>query len=325
MATVGYEGSISRHLLRVYNENVTAIAAGIPLSPTLRTINFYANDNNSNYNALITTLRHNFSHQFQSEVQYTWSKSLDEGSQPYYADAYPYNNRLAYGRSDYNVTNVFKVFGVYQPIFFAGGHGVLEKTLGGWSVSGILNLHTGFPWNPVFTDTGGGIYYNGSGYGSLRPGAYRGGAGNNTSNSAFLSGIGNPLAPVNVNFSRGSAAYFAAPTFTAGPQFPSFGPLPQDPGVQRNSFNGPNYIDADITVSKAFGLPNTKALGESTQLEIRGNAYNIYNRLNLATSGISNSIGTLGSDGTLTSNPNFGQTTSALGSRTVEVQGRFSF
>ncbi len=332
VATIGYQGSVARHLLRVYNENVVAIAQGITLNPTLRQITFYGNDSNSNYNALITSLRHNFSHQFQAEAQYTWAKSLDEGSQPYFADYYPYNNALAYGRSDYNVTNVFKIFGLYQPTFFSGGHTLLEKTLGGWSVSGILNLHSGFPWTPVFVDTGGGVYYNGSGYQVLRPAAYSGGAGRNTSNNAFLSGVGNPLNPVNVNFQRGSLSYFAVPTFTPGPQFPAAGALPQTPGVQRNSFNGPNYIDADLTVSKAFGLPNTKVLGERAQVEARANAYNIYNRLNLASGGqrsnggaINDVIETANGDGTFSSNPNFGQDTTALGSRTVEIQFRLSF
>ena len=86
-----------------------------------------------------------------------------------------------------------------------------------------------------------------------------------------------------------------------------------------------------MTLSKAFGLPRNKVLGESGQFEIRANAYNIDNRLNLAGVGatgggsINDSIGTRNADGTFTSNAAFGQTTSALGSRTVEVQGRFSF
>ncbi len=331
VATIGYQGSVSRHLLREYNENVTAIAAGIPVNPTLQTVSFYGNDNNSNYNALVTTLRHNFARQFQAEAQYTWSKSMDEGSQPFYQDPYPYNNRLAYGRSDYNVANAFKVFGVYEPVFFAGRHGLLEKTLGGWAISGILNIHSGFPWTPVYTETGNGVYYANSGYNVLRPAAYLGGAGHDTSNAAFLSGPQNPNAPVNVNYTKGSLAYFTIPNVTPGPQFPAVGTLPQAPGVQRNFLNGPNYIDADMTLSKAFGLPANKVLGERAQFEVRANAYNIYNRLNLAGVGsssggsISDSIGTRNADGTLNPNPSFGQTTSALGSRTVEVQGRFSF
>ncbi len=326
VATIGYQGSTSRHLIRQYNQNVVAIAEGIPVNPQLQQVDFYGNDNNSNYNALLTTLRHNFSHQFQAEAQYTWSKSMDNGSQPYYEDPYPYNNRLSYGRSDYNVGNVFKLFGLWQPVFFRGSHGLLEKTVGGWSVSGILNLHTGFPWTPVFSDTGGGVYYNGSTYMQLRPAAYLGGAGRDTSNKAFLSGPSTPgSGTYNNNYSNGALTYFTIPTFTAGPNFPNAGSLPQNPGVSRNSLNGPNYIDADMTLAKAFGLPKNKVLGESGQVEIRADAYNIYNRLNLNGSSINNTIESNNGDGTFSSNPAFGQVQSALGSRTIEAQARFSF
>ncbi len=325
VATVGYQGSIARHLIRQYNENVTALAAGIPLNPQIQQVGFFANDNNSNYNALLTTLRHNFSSQFQAEAQYTWSKSMDEGSQPYYEDPYPYDPSLAYGRSDFNVQNAFKFFGMYEPVFFSGGHRALNKIVGGWTVSGILNLHTGFPWTPVYTNTGGGVYYQGSGYAALRPAAYLGGAGHDTSNSAFLTGQDNPTAPVNKNYSRGSLSYFTVPTVTPGPVFPATGTLPQRPGVERNFLNGPNYIVADMTLAKAFGLPNNKVLGENGQIEVRADAYNIYNRLNLNAASIDNAISQVGPDGTDVANPKFGQALGALGSRTIEVQARFSF
>ncbi len=333
VATAGYQGSIGRHLIRQYNENVTAIAAGIPLNRQLQRVGFFANDSNSNYNALLTTLRHNFSSQFQAEAQYTWSKSMDEGSQPYVEDPYPYDNRLAYGRSDFNVQNAFKLFGLYEPVFFRGSHQALEKVVGGWTISGILNLHSGFPWTPVFTNTGAGVYYQGSDYSALRPAAYLGGAGHDTSNSAFLTGPNNPTTPVNRNYSRGSLSYFTPPAVTPGPNFPLSAPVPQRPGVARNFLNGPNYIDADMTLTKAFGLPNNKVLGENGQVEIRADAYNIYNRLNLQGGGkntvaggaINDSIAIQNADGTFSSNPAFGQTTTALGSRTIEVQARFSF
>ena len=324
VATIGYQGSTSRHLIREFNENVVAIAQGQPLNPQLQTVNFFGNDGNSNYSALLTTLRHNFSKGFQVEGQYSWSKSMDQGSHPYYEDPYPYDPKLAWGRSDYNVGNAFKVFGLWQPTFFRGGHNWLEKTVGGWSVSGILNIHTGFPWTAVYSNVGNGAYYSGSGYTSFRPAAYLGGAGNDTSNDAFLSGPQNPKEPVNRNFSRGALAYFTVPNIAPGPQFsslPAPGPLPQTPGVARNTLNGPNYIDADMTLSKAFGLPNNRILGDNSQIEVRANAYNIYNRLNLDGTSISN---TISSDGT-TSSANFGQAQSALGSRTIEMQARFSF
>lgn len=325
VATVGYQSSLGRHLIHQYNENVTAAAQGLALNPQFQTVDFYGNDNHSAYNALLTSLKHQFSQQFQAEAQYTWSKSMDTGSQAYYEDPYPYNNQLSYGRSDYNVSNAFKFFGLYQPIFFHGKKdGMAEKLIGGWSLSGILNIHSGFPWTPSYANTGGNIYYQGSGYATLRPGAYLGGAGHDTSNKAFISGPGyttGSAGNTNSNFSRGALAYFTVPTFTPGPEFGSGITLPQGPGIQRNSFNGPNYIDADMTITKAFGLPNTRILGEASQIEVRADAFNIYNRLNLDDTSINTAIST---DGT-TSNASFGQAQKALGARTIELQARFQF
>ena len=62
---------------------------------------------------------------------------------------YPYNPSLNYGPSDYNVAKAFKLFGMWQPVFFHGSKGWMEKVAGGWSLSGIFNWHSGFPWTPV--------------------------------------------------------------------------------------------------------------------------------------------------------------------------------
>jgi len=50
--------------------------------------------------------------------------------------------------SDYDVRHNFKLYGVWTPRFFHGEHSWLEKIAGGWTVTGIFNAHTGFPWTP---------------------------------------------------------------------------------------------------------------------------------------------------------------------------------
>ncbi len=72
---------------------------GLALNPSVNFIDFYDNAANSNYNAMVATLTHNFANSFQAEAQYTWGKAMDELSGPYFEDPYPYNVHAAYGRS----------------------------------------------------------------------------------------------------------------------------------------------------------------------------------------------------------------------------------
>ena len=77
----------------------------------------------------------------------------------------------------------------------------------------------------------------------------------------------------------------------------------------------------DATFGKAFGIPKLPVLGENAKLEVRVDAFNLLNNLNFNTGTINTNIS---NDG-VTSNPNFGQANGALGSRTLDLQARFSF
>lgn len=319
VATLGYQGSLGRHLILQHNLNVIGVVRGIPLNPSVNRVGFYGNGGNSSYNAMLATVRHHFRHGFMLDGEYTWAKSMDNGSQPYYEDPYPYDQLLSWGRSDFNVQNAFKLYGMWQPVFFHGGNSWMEKILGGWSISGIFNLHSGFPWTPVYNNIPGDLYYTGAGsaYKQLRPAAYLGGAGHDTGNSAMEAG--NP----NTNYPGGALQFFTIPTFTpATTPFPDVYPtLPQLPGVGRNSMNGPGYRSIDGTLAKAFGLPNMPVLGENARIEFRADAFNLFNMVNLNVKDIKKEIS---NDG-VTSNPQFGQTTSALSARILDLQARFSF
>ncbi len=119
----------------------------------------------------------------------------------------------------------------------------------------------------------------------------------------------------------GGTAYFTAPAVVSntGPGWgttadvPTPSALPGVPGTDRNAFIGPHYTDLDLALTKAFGLPNMKVLGEGGRIEIRANAFNIFNKLNVANidSGITDA--------------NFGRATSVLGGRTIEGEFHFKF
>ena len=96
---------------------------------------------------------------------------------------------------------------------------------------------------------------------------------------------------------------------------------PQAPGVARNTLTGPGYRDLDATLTKSFGLPRIPGLGESATIEFRADAFNLSNNLNFIPGGKSNGGGIADN----IASPNFGQAQSALGSRMVTLQARFSF
>ncbi len=313
--TMSYMGNQTRHLLIHSNWNAIGAAAGFALNPKVNNLNFWDNSGDGNFNAGIFSIAHNFSHSFQVSAAYTWSKAMDENSGPYYEDPYPYSTSAAYGRSNYNVTNAFKLYGLWQPTFFHD-NSWRSKVVDGWTLSGIWNLHSGFPWNP-FYNINGNVYYSSSGYGQLRPAAMLPGAGTSTSNSTFMQ-------PVNPNYGGNGTNFFAPPSYVQGPNFPAIGPAPL-PGIQRNLLNSPGYNDVDLSLSKAFGMPRIKGLGERAQFLVRVDVYNFFNKTNINSQTIDANLGSVAPNGTVTPNSDFGVAGGALGSRTVQLQARFSF
>ena len=325
--TLGYQGSMSKHNYFHYEGNAVASVNGIPLNPQVSNVNYFGNGGHSSYNAMLAELKHQFSHQFMMDASLTWGRSMDTSSAPYTEQFYPFDPSYSWGRSDYDITREEKIYAMWQPVLFRGGHNVMERLVGGWSFSGILNLHTGFPWSPIYNSTVGSLYCSTCSYTQVLPAAYLGGAGHDWSNDAYKSGpgVGNG---VNANFplaatsSNGAEVYFAPPALTAGPAFPATGGTPPArPGVRRNSLIGPPYRDLDATVSKSFGLGRIRGLGEGAAIEIRADAFNLFNNLNFKSAGAS--VG--GGIADNIASPNFGQATEALGSRTVTMQARFSF
>ena len=335
VASVGYQGSTTRHLTQHYNLYNIYSPLNYAFNPKVSGITFYNNNGGARFNALLLELKHAFSQSFQIDTQYRLSHSVDSGSNAYAGPPYQWNLNSGFAASDYDTRHAFKVFGIWSPTIFRGSHSWAEKVAGGWTLSGILNAHTGFPWTPTYTNnlTGGfdpvysfgqfsGGSSNDAGTGNLLPAAYLGGFKPNYRSNVPVPG-------------GGGVAFFTQPTVVPGTLFdclfpspdpvkcPSgqqpLGPLPTAPGIKRNSFTGPGYFDVDATLSKSFGLPKLPLLGEDAKLEIRANFYNLFNKLNL-----SNGCGWLGVQCNI-QDSHFGQSGSALASRTIEMQARFSF
>ena len=194
-------------------------------------VSWYSNDANAHYNAFLAQVQRRFARNYEIDFQYRYSRSIDQGSQDYNMDPYPWDARFTTAPSDFDVTHNVKLWGTWSPTFFRGSHSWAEKVFGGWNLSAILNYHTGFPWTPGYCNTGGNVVYPNSGYTNcLLPAAYTGGAGGDFGNSTFQSPNG--------NFPNGALAYLTVPTW---PQFGRY-PAPAD-GVSRT-------CSADRTISE---------------------------------------------------------------------------
>jgi hypothetical protein len=212
---------------------------------------------------------------------------------------FPLDVREERGPSDYDVRHHFVGSSVWELPVFRNRRDALGSILGGWQLSGIVTAHTGFPWTPV---TGNCPSTNRPITCPARPVAYFGGAGEDTSDEAFITGS---------NFPGGGTQFFS--TLGATGQGAAAGRLP---GVGRNSFRGPKYFNVDMSVGKRFGLG--RFLGESSNFEVKANFFNAFNLLNLQSFGFA-------TDSTTITHPNFGRSERGLSGRVIELQGRLTF
>ena len=303
-ATIGYQGSSNRNLIRLVNQNYIFNQT----NPSFFAVYLPTPDVKSSYNALLATLERRFANGFQVQANYRFAKSLDnlsnEGPGFVTNQTFPIDNAKERGPSDFDVKHNFNLFGLYDLPFFRKSDGLAKTFLGGFQVSGIMTFHTGFPYTPVLNTGLQGRSANNF-ISPIRPTAYLGGAGNSSSNSTFLSQNG--------NFPGGGSRYFSTRVI-GNPPLLSLNP----PGIGRNSFRGPRYLNFDLSLSKRFDLPKGLRLSEATGLDLRVNLFNAFNNLNLTPFGFD-------SPSTVITDSSFGRATSGLSGRVVELQARFSF
>ena len=73
--SLGYQGNVTRHVLIHNNWNAIGAAQDLALNPKVNFLNFWENSGSANFNAMIASLKHDFSHNFQAQAIYTWAKA----------------------------------------------------------------------------------------------------------------------------------------------------------------------------------------------------------------------------------------------------------
>jgi hypothetical protein len=253
---VGYSGSLSHHLPDTLDINQIPIGTPEAVTsrpyysqfPNLAAIDEVQSVANSNYNALIASLRTSNFHGFTTKLSYTYGHSLDDLS--YARGIIPQNSyclQCDYGNSDFDIRNSFSMFLSYTPPE-PGSHRVL---LGGWQFITNFSFFTGTPFT---------VY-----------------SGNDSSGTSEFQDraevVGNPFADVPAPDRAASTYYLFNPAAFALPTQGTYS------NQGRNEFYGPGTKQIDFSVFKNFGIT------EHVKAQFRVEIYNIFNFLNLGGSG----------------------------------------
>lgn len=224
----------------------------------------------SSYNALQFTLRHPSSHGLTVDAGYTFSKSLDLGSETERTsqlgntdDAYTnfaiqntWNPKLNKGPSDFDTHSLITGDWVYALPVGRGTSGyssmnrVVDALIGGWQWAGLARWTSGLPF-------------------TLESPAYP----SNYNNPGFAFNVGNVR--VQRNFAGGVYHAFTPATVSAVNNGIYFGqsirlPYAGEAG-QRNNFRGDGFFDIDSSLTKTWKL------GDFAKLKFAAEAYNISN------------------------------------------------
>jgi hypothetical protein len=209
----------------------------------------------SYYNALQVSLRHPTSHGLQMDVSYTYSRSIDEGSDAERSIEFStskaissiintWKPQLNRAPSDFDATHLLTVDGYYQMPFGRGrrfGSGinnVADAFIGGWELTGLNRTTSGLPF--TLFEPGWTTDWQQEGFGIV--------TGNIKTHRHFDSS-GNPLYFDNVN-AINSGVVTGSPIRL---------PYPGETG-ERNNFRGDGYFDIDGGLNKTWKIREYGAL-----------------------------------------------------------------
>lgn len=227
---------------------------------------------NSNYNGLVLSATHSVRGGVQFQASYTYSHALDEISNssldPFGVDTTinaditgPLDaqniRKYNYGNADYDLRQSFNLNYVWSDAFRHITSRGPNALLRGWTFSGTIFKHTGFPYTIYSSNVSGALQ-------SFNWG------NQNISSSIFMFAdvIGNP----DLNCGN-SAAQLNNPCYNAA----NFADPVSDFGRQRrNQFRGPGFFDTDFSVEKSFALPGW----ERGQVSVGARFFNLFNHPN---------------------------------------------
>lgn len=291
-------------------------------NPAIGSIELFTNDGSYNYNSLQVELRRRFDAGLYFQANYTFSKNLTNTvgtSQNLFEPFLQNQNReLDNQRADFDQTHVFNFNGIYQLPFgrgkmFLNQGGIVDKIFGGFELSGLLQTSTGSPI--TFIDDSGTLNR------SARSGRQTPNSSLTNDQIRALSGVFeangriyfiNPSV-INTPTNGGTASNGLINPANSNAAFPGqvfFNvPAGQTGNVARTLINGPKFFNVNM------GLLKNISLTETTRIQLRMEAFNLFNTVNFFNNtqfaNINSSV--------------FGQITQAGAARQVQFAARFEF
>ena len=322
--TAGYFGSKGTHLIGTYELNEVApgkalsslCAVGTSTTPTVpcqnpgaaftstansaildqirpyrgyRSIAIITPQFNSNYHSLQISAQRRFTGSSQLGLAYTWSKNLtDNQTDRSTASQNSYNNHGDYGRATLDRRHVLTISYIYELPFYRGQHDFAGKLLGGWQVSGLALYRSGIPFTATTSSfDAGGLGFVPALVAGARP---------------------NTLCDPNSGAPHTIQQYFNTACFSLNPTVTTTGVPNVIGNAGRGTIDGPTTTRFDFTLAKNIHL------GETMKVQLRAEAFNVFNHTNFQTFGSTNVTSSL-----------YGTITVVRDPRTIQLGAKFIF
>jgi hypothetical protein len=257
VATVGRK-LIGYYDINTFNGRVAKGQDTTRISTVIGADNYRNNRFSSDYHAMQLVLRKNYSAGIGFNVNYTWSRALDNLSDLFNGRGTTsgpmdtMNVGLDYGPADFNMTQRF-VTTVSYDLPFAKKN----RYIGGWSVNTIISLQTGVPFSP---------YSSSSSYDANKDGRYTDRLYYNGSGGAMDS-LTSTKSPADGYFDTTKWARYACPATVNNGLWCN--------SIQgRGTVTGPAYQNVDFSIQKQFKIT------EAVTFKLLGNFFNLFNHTN---------------------------------------------
>lgn len=233
---------------------------------------------NAAYNAMEITLRHKMSHGVQFDFNYTYSKSMDINSDAERIGQWgglggqiinSWDPNAERAVSDYDATHQFNANWIAELPFGKGRaiapntHGFANAVIGGWQLSGLFRLTSGFPVNisngfqwPTNWQLGG--------------------------NADLVTPVKTGAFPVKTGPDAGNISIFAS-----GPDAINdfISPFPGQGGA-RNQIRGQGFFNIDLGLAKRWQMPWNEKQG----LQFRWEVFNVTNSVRFNSQSLSGEV-----------------------------------